>query len=203
MMQKVFVPLIGVLVCLAVILLLDDPTTFSQGSDDCTNIPTIALDASASGRTDEINATPLANDHDCGRGHRGPDVVYRLHINSYPTPTVLPGTPVPTIKVNLNGYANFDADWSVAGTCDKTGGDIGCWDTIFSGEDLNPTPTAGSGTPTCTPRPDENADLWGKINVSVGLLYDTDYFVWVDGNADNDAGEYHLLLTQDFQEEEE
>jgi hypothetical protein len=73
------------ILCLAAILLCAGflfvvaTSTLGQGSNNCiTPVPTILLNESEPGTTDNENIT---NSHDCGRGHMGPDVVYQFTIS--------------------------------------------------------------------------------------------------------------------------
>lgn len=106
------------------------------------------------------------NDHDCGEGHVGPDVVYRF---------VLTG---PT-DITLIGEADFDADWTLASSCGSVASDLGCFDW------LDPQMNPSCGSLTHMP--------YGYLNFSTSLAAGT-YYVWIDGFYSDSAGNYSLEL---------
>jgi len=129
--------------------------------DNCSNVAIIELNecilASTSG---------FADDHDCGTGHEGVDVVYELLIPN-------------TMEVTFIGEASFDADWTIATTCGN-GGDIGCWDRTGTHAD----PSCGSIT----------HNSWGYMNYTTTLNAGL-YYIWIDGYYSSSAGEYALEVT--------
>ena len=106
------------------------------------------------------------NDHDCGEGHVGPDVVYRF-VLSAPT------------DVTLIGEADFDADWTLASSCGAVAGDLGCFDWL----DPHMNPSCGSVTHA----------PYGYLNFTASLAAGT-YYVWIDGFYFDSAGNYSLEL---------
>jgi hypothetical protein len=153
-----------VLFSFAVFCAFSSQPGYGQGSDNCWSTPTVVPllpDISDTGTT-----AGYANDYDCGRGHAGPDVVYKFIVSTQ--------TPVP-LDIQIIGTADFDADWSITSVCDATSGDIGCWDFIYG---IAP-PTPGN--------------KWGLINHHVDLDHG-EYYIWVDGHTETASGNYEIVI---------
>nr|HPQ41239.1 hypothetical protein [bacterium] len=138
------------------------PTPSSGGSgENCGDAIELNLNECVLGTT-----VGFADDHDCGTGHEGVDVVYELLIPE-------------TMEVTFVGEAAFDADWTVASTCGN-GGDIGCWDRTGTHAD----PSCGSIT----------HNSWGYMNFTTTLDAGL-YYIWIDGYYASSAGQYALEVT--------
>ncbi len=95
---------VGNLTCFTILILLlffIPVSSYGGGAKNCSfTVPTISVNSPASGSTNR-----MGNDHDCGRGHAGPDAVYEFSVPA--------GGPFP-YEVVLEGKATYDADWAVA-----------------------------------------------------------------------------------------
>ncbi len=139
------------------------PTYPPMPGDDCPGIP---LDCNSCLTGSTIG---YLNHHDCGEGHQGPDIVYMITI------------PVDT-TVTLIGEADFDADWTLATTCDALNGDLGCFDWT----DPHVDPSCGAIAHA----------TYGYLNFSTFLTAGT-YYLWIDGFYSDSAGNYAIELLCD------
>ena len=138
-------------------LLMCAATAFAVGTDNCPGAD-VTLPFCDCGST-----VGTVNDHDCGTGHEGLDVVYHL--------TGL------TIGSNYQfiGEASYDADWTIATTCSGTAGQIQCVDRFGTQAD-----------PTCSSL---THDSWGYINAT-WLATQTEVWIWIDAYTADDGGDY-------------
>lgn len=110
-----------------------------------------------------------ANDHDCGTGHAGSDVVYQID-----------GLTVGYVY-RFIGEASYDADWTIATVCDATTGDILCADRVGTQAD-----------PSCSSL---THDTWGYM-VYDWTATQTSVWVWVDSYSTPGGGDYCLEVIE-------
>ncbi|MCD4726708.1 MAG: hypothetical protein K8R46_03540, partial [Pirellulales bacterium] len=136
------------------------PTSGAQGNN-CSDPFAILLGECVTGST-----VGYTNDHDCGTGHAGVDVVYEFTVDA-------------TQPVGIIGEADFDADWTLAFSCGSTTGDIFCVDEYGNHRD----PSCGS------------ISNHGDGFVNYGLLLPAGtYYLWIDGYYESSEGNYSLEL---------
>lgn len=134
-----------------------------RGSDTC---PGTVLDCNTCVTGSTVG---LLDDHDCGEGHEGPDAVYQFTLSSAGIVTII-------------GEADFDADWTIATTCDDLSGDIGCFDWLDPHAD-----------PICSSL--DHVD-YGYLNFT-GFLDAGTYYLWIDGFYSDETGNYAVELICD------
>lgn len=139
------------------------PTFAPPAGDTCMDAVSIACGDCVNGYT-----FSAADDHDCGTGHAGVDVVYEFVLASDSTVTFV-------------GEATFDADWTIATACDASTGDILCVD--YEGT---------AAVPSCSTTGSPSAG--GRLNFTQFLTAGT-YYIWVDGYFASSAGEYSLEIS--------
>lgn len=132
------------------------PTPTPYPGENCSNPITINCGDCVTGST-----IGYSNDHDCGSGHDGPDLVYSF---------TLPGDR----WVTLIGETEFDSDWTLASSCQPDAVDsIFCVDR--TGTQVDPSCGAVS------------QHSWGFINWS-GLLPAGSYYLWIDSYYSAEVG---------------
>ncbi len=109
------------------------------------------------------NTSGFTNQHDCGNGHEGNDVVYALTVTT-------PGS------ITVIGDADFDADWTIETACGNSG-DILCTD--FTGT---------YQAPSCSTLTHYQ---YGYVNYTFSAVPGV-YYIWVDGYYGSSAGNYAL-----------
>lgn len=140
------------------------PTSPPPVGDTCIDAISIACGDCVTGSTVGAN-----NDHDCGTGHPGGDVVYELVVTD-------------DANITFIGEADYDADWTIATTCDATTGDILCVD--YTGTATDPSCSSLSHA------------YGGYINHTEFLTTGT-YYIWVDGYFASSVGNYALEILCD------
>ncbi len=116
------------------------------------------------GQTAESN-----NDHDCGTGHDGPDNVYVLELPF-------------EAQVQFIGEADYDADWTIATSCDESTGDILCVD-YYPSTTIDPSLDCGGMT----------AAQYSGLEFTTTLTTGT-YFIWVDSWTSGTGGNYAFQI---------
>lgn len=136
------------------------PTFPPMPGDDCPGIP-FECNTCLTGST-----VGYLNQHDCGAGHEGSDRVYELTI------------PVDT-TVTIIGEADFDADWTLATTCDYLNGDLGCFD--WTEPHIDPSCGAVAHA------------TYGYLNITTFLPAGV-YYLWIDGFYSDSMGNFSIEL---------
>ena len=143
------------------------PTPFVSPGDWCTSPFSINVGDCILGNTSGLN-----NRHDCDTlpPHGGPDAVFQFTVPSAQNLTFL-------------GEADYDADWSIATTCDDSNGDILCADYFASSSTFDPILSCSGIT----------AVQYSPLNFTVTLTAGT-YYIWVDGRNSSEFGNFALEI---------
>lgn len=131
--------------------------------DTCSDPISLTCGSCVTGNTQWYN-----NDHDCGSGHAGRDVVCSFTVESDGT------------QVNIVSEANYDADFTLATACDNLTGDLSCVDSL-----------APQANPSCS---SITHNTYGYFNYS-GVLNAGLYYVWIDSYNTTGYGDFALELT--------
>lgn len=139
-------------------------TPTPPANDNCANPADLEVDECYCG-----NSFGAANDHDCGVGHAGGDVVFRV------TGFLEGGL------YFLDGLAEYDADWTLATVCDAITGDVLCVDTENFAYDL-----------PC----EDLSPIYSRSNIHKIFQAQQDtYYLWVDSNSTLGGGDYCLMVS--------
>ncbi len=142
------------------------PSPTAAPGDNCSNPIILNVDDCYCGTTFQT----ARNDHDCGIGHSGPDLVFRFD-------GFQPGR-----TYRLIGEAETNADWTIASTCGESVWDVLC-------EDY----TSEHQKPSCS-------TLNGLISTGYILFdwlsSRTQYYIWVDGYNTTSMGRFCLEVVE-------